>query len=190
MPPRQSRDWAASPYSRLYHSLPGDPKFADIFDNDAALAAYVRMLLVADQSYPHAGQVPAGCRPAAVKLLVSKGIVTMVGKNRFFIVALVKEREARSEQGKRAAQSRWDADAMHQHRLSNASAMPRASNADGMLVRERVRERGARVPVKQVRVNGDTSQTSHRARAPQKIGETTALRNVETIVSQMQAKKS
>lgn len=82
-------------YSRVYWSIVDDPKFAAIYDDDHHLAAWMRLLLVADQSHPASAHVPAGCRRASVRALIDAGLVDMVTGTTYRIHGLDAERSRR-----------------------------------------------------------------------------------------------
>jgi hypothetical protein len=83
-----------APYSRVYWEIVDDPKFATIFDSDANLAAWLRLLLIADQAYPASGAVPANCRKASLVALEEADLITRSG-SRFRLKGLEAERERR-----------------------------------------------------------------------------------------------
>jgi hypothetical protein len=84
-------------YSRVYHSIVDDPKFADIYDDDRRLATWLRLLIVAEQAHPASAYVPAGTNRAAVHALVEAGLVDLGTGSRFRIHGLEAERARRSE---------------------------------------------------------------------------------------------
>jgi len=132
-----------APYSRVYWGIVDDPKFSTIYDDDHHLAAWLRMLVVADQSYPTSAQVPANIRRASVKALSEAHLITVTGR-RFRIVGLDAERERRSESARNAAAWRWQSE-----RSAPASDPHSDRNANGLLgrgrglVREKKGEQGA-----------------------------------------------
>jgi hypothetical protein len=81
-------------YSRVYWSVVDDPKFATIFDSDPCLAAWLRLLLIADQAHPASGHLPSNVRRNAVIELERVGLIDLTG-NRFRIRGLDAERERR-----------------------------------------------------------------------------------------------
>jgi hypothetical protein len=83
-----------APYSRVYWEIADDPKFATVFDSDANLAAWLRLLLIADQAYPSSGAIPANCRKTALRALEEADLITRSG-SRFRIKGLEAERERR-----------------------------------------------------------------------------------------------
>lgn len=84
-------------YSRVYWTIVDDPKFEHVYDDDAALAAWLRLLLIADQSWPASAHLPTNCRPKAVKVLVGAGLVTMMPGGRYRISGLDRERQRRKD---------------------------------------------------------------------------------------------
>jgi hypothetical protein len=106
-----------APYSRVYWQIPDDPKFATVYDDDHALALWLRLLLAADQAHPASAALPVGSRKSAVALLVDANLITVTG-SRFRIVGLDAERGKRTETARNASASRW-------HSNGNASGMPR-----------------------------------------------------------------
>jgi hypothetical protein len=92
-----------APYSRVYWEIADDPKFATVFDSDSNLAAWLRLLLIADQAYPASGNLPTNCKRAAFRALEEAGLITLTG-SRFRISGLEAERERRSRSGPRGPQ--------------------------------------------------------------------------------------
>jgi hypothetical protein len=92
-----------APYSRVYWEIADDPKFATVFDSDANLAAWLRLLLIADQAYPASGNLPTNCKRAAFRALEEAGLITLTG-SRFRISGLEAERQRRSRSGPRGHQ--------------------------------------------------------------------------------------
>ncbi len=95
-----------APYSRIYWTIVDDEKFALIFDNDAHLAAWLRMLLIADQAHPASALVPANARRSSVKALTEAGLIDVTG-TRFRIHGLDAERTRRSGPARASANARW-----------------------------------------------------------------------------------
>lgn len=94
------------PYSRVYWSIIDDPKFAAIYDDDRHLAAWLRLLIAADQTFPASAHIPSGCQRASVKALVDCGLVDVSGR-RYRIHGLDAERAKRTDSARNAAASRW-----------------------------------------------------------------------------------
>jgi hypothetical protein len=114
------------PYVRVYYRVIDDPKFRDVFDDDARLACWLRLLLIADGTYPAPAPIPAGIKRAALAHLVSSGIIDLEPGGRYRVHGMEPERSRRSSQAEMAARKRWDArndaTAMRPHSASNAGA--------------------------------------------------------------------
>jgi hypothetical protein len=98
---------ADKPYSRIYHSIVDDPKFATIYGDDRKLATWLRLLICADQTYPASAPIPAGTNRSALAALVDVGLVDLGTASRYRIHGLASEREMRSESARNAAAVRW-----------------------------------------------------------------------------------
>jgi hypothetical protein len=117
------------PYVRVYQTIVDDPKFALVFDNDHHLATWLRLLMHADASWPHAVPIPASARKSSVQTLVEVGIID-VAAGRYRIHGLDAERQRRSDRGRASAEQRWsarNAGAMRSHSDSNARASSSSS---------------------------------------------------------------
>lgn len=123
------------PYVRVYYRIIDDPKFDGVYDNDAALAAWLRLLLAADAMYPAPATIPRGVKPSALDRLVKAELVDLLPGDRYRLHGLKSERERRQDQARRAARKRWDdaggnADAMPEQSGSNATASAPAMHSD------------------------------------------------------------
>ena len=128
------------PYVRVYYSITDDPKFADVYDDDAALALWLRLLIVADAIHPAAAPLPV-VNPDALAMLVAANLVDLVGTTRYRIHGLVKERERRSSNARASANARWsDATAMRPHSTSDATASERIMRPDATAMRPHSRD--------------------------------------------------
>lgn len=85
------------PYSRIYHSIVDDPKFATVYDDDRRLGTWLRLLIVAEQAYPASAHIPQGTNRAAVLALVDAGLIDLGTGSRYRIHGLDAERTRRSE---------------------------------------------------------------------------------------------
>jgi len=122
------------PYSRVYWEALDDPKFATVWDDDRALAAWLRLLVAADMAWPASASLYHGVNRAALTKLCDVGLVDMQTAGRYRIHGLDKERAARARQASDAAAARWDddepphpagnADGMRPHPVSNPRRMP------------------------------------------------------------------
>lgn len=98
------------PYSRVYHEAIDDPKFGKVWDDDHALAAWLRLLVAADMAWPASATLYHGIRKAALKALTDAGLVDMQTGGRYRIHGLDKERTVRSEAARAAINIRWHGD--------------------------------------------------------------------------------
>jgi hypothetical protein len=103
------------PYVKVYQSIVDDPMFRKVYDDDAALATWLRMLLIADAMYPASAPMP---KPTpAIELLLKVRLIRKCHGNRYTVRGLEAERERRSGNARNAAAVRW-------HSVGNAHAMP------------------------------------------------------------------
>lgn len=117
------------PYARLYMSLRDDDKFVEVYCDDRAFATYCRLLMIAEADWPTSAHLPHGVHRRSLAILERVGLIDLRPGGLFRVSGLDKERERRSAHAKRASNARWNA----------PSIAP--SNAQTMLVQERVRER-------------------------------------------------
>ena len=119
------------PYVRVYYRIIDDPKFESVYDDDAALATWLRLLLAADAMYPAPATIPRSVKALVLKKLAKAELIDLLPGDRYRVHGLGSERERRTEQAKRAAKKRWastdepaDAsdDAMPEQSASNADA--------------------------------------------------------------------
>lgn len=94
-------------YSRVYHSIIDDPKFAGVYDDDRALATWLRLLILADAVWPASASLPRNVSTSALRKLIGVGLVDEVPGHRFRIHGLDTERNRRSEPARKAAAMRW-----------------------------------------------------------------------------------
>ena len=106
---------ANGPYARVYQSIVDDPMFERVFDNDHALAQWLRMLLIADAMWPVSAPMPH--KNPTVRLLIDCGLVIEKPGNRYSLRGLDAERKHRSDAASNAAAMRWQY-------ARNATAMP------------------------------------------------------------------
>lgn len=88
------RDWSESDYSRLYHSILADPKFATVYPDDRAWALYTRLLMAADAAWPTRVALPRSAGKYAIGVLLEAGVIALTG-DLVTIPALAKERAHR-----------------------------------------------------------------------------------------------
>lgn len=96
------------PYSRVYWSVVDDPMFEVIYDDDAAFATWLRLLLLADGTYPAPAPIPGTTRRKPLDKLVEAGLVELMPGRRYRVRGLTAERERRSQTASASARLRWD----------------------------------------------------------------------------------
>lgn len=95
------------PYSRHYHDLIDDLKFADVYPDDHHYACWSRLLMIADQAWPASAHIPITARKASVQKLAAVGLIDLLPDGRFRMHGLQAERERRSSSAAHAATVRW-----------------------------------------------------------------------------------
>lgn len=86
-----------APYSRVYWSIVDDSKFESIYDDDHHLAAWLRLLLIADQAHPASAHLPANVLRRSVRALAEVGLIDISGQ-RYRVHGLDAERSRRASQ--------------------------------------------------------------------------------------------
>ena len=111
---------ADRPFVRIYHSdLIRD--YPTVWDDDAALAAWLRLLVAADGSWPTPAEFPRSVKGRSVEALVKAGLVSVVGTHRYQIKGMDAERSARQDAARNAAAKRWQSGPQSR---GNAEVMP------------------------------------------------------------------
>lgn len=120
-------------YCRVYYAIKDDPKFVSIFDNDAHLATWLRLLIAADAIWPASPDLPAKARKSSVAALVDAELVDIGPGGRYRIHGLDAERGARRDAarvsafGKRTLTERSpNAPRVETHSLTSRSEPSRA----------------------------------------------------------------
>jgi hypothetical protein len=114
-------------YSRVYHEAVDDSKFRDVWGDDACLALWVRLLVMADEAWPASAALPRSVKKRPLGVLAGVRLVLLhPDGDHYRIRGLDAERARRSQLAAHAAQSRWDADS-NADRIAdgNAVSMPR-----------------------------------------------------------------
>jgi len=109
------------PYSRVYWSIVDDPEFEGIFDDDAALALWLRLLLIADGAWPSSANLPRSAKARPLKALTDAGLVRLRPSGRFTIRGMDAERGKRQQSARNAAALRWQSNGTANR---NAETMP------------------------------------------------------------------
>lgn len=96
-------------YVRVYYSILDDPKFEVVYRDDAQLALWLRLLLVADAMYPAPAPIPRSAKVTVLAKLAKVGLIEVLENgDRFRIHGLASERGIRSQYGRIGAASRWN----------------------------------------------------------------------------------
>jgi hypothetical protein len=111
-------------YARFYY-----PEFIRdypaVYRDDAAFAAWMRLLVVAEQMWPLAVELPRSVRPRPLRTLVEAGLVVTDGET-FTLKGLDAERSRRRDSARSAAAVRWDSAS---NATAYADAMPSTSRS-------------------------------------------------------------
>lgn len=125
-------------YVRVYWTIIDDPKFSEVYDDDRALACWLRLLISADQAWPASASVAASVRRPSLDKLVRVGLVDLVAGGRYRIHGLDAERNARQDAARNAAAMRWQStrnagasDTRMPNRAEPSKAEPSRAEDDG-----------------------------------------------------------
>lgn len=83
------------PYSRVYWKFRRE--YPDIYQDDATLGTWLRLLITAEGAYPAPADLPRRIRKSCLDKLVSAGLVTLEPGDTFIVKGLTAERSRRSE---------------------------------------------------------------------------------------------
>ncbi len=109
------------PYVRVYHDdLRRD--YPDVYGNDAALALWLRLLVLADKMWPIQAELPRSVRKRPLDLLVIWGLVAVQPDGTYSVKGYDRERTKRQENARSAAAVRWQSE---RNANASADAMPR-----------------------------------------------------------------
>ncbi len=89
------REWAEAEYSRIYWTVVDDPKFENVFDDDRRWAAYTRLLMAAEATYPSPAPLPRWLADDVLAYLAEVRIIVVIRGSSYRIVGLKTEREGR-----------------------------------------------------------------------------------------------
>ena len=165
---------ADDPYSRLYWRL--SDEFPEVYDDDARLALWTRLLVAADQAWPSAAFLPAFAEDGALHALVDCGLVEVDGK-RYHIRGLDKERKRRRKSARKGAAAKW---ARHN---ADANADADADALAGAVAGVNAHAIGmpSRAEPSQDEPRRDETRQAARAKTSRKKGE---LTHIETVLGQ------
>lgn len=106
--------------------------YPDIYADDAAWAAWSRMLIASEEAWPAMPELPRWLKPRVLRILTDRGLIKVTGST-FILKGWVTDRAKRQKAASNAAAQRWHSD-------GNADAHADAG-ADALLDRERGRKR-------------------------------------------------
>jgi hypothetical protein len=95
----EERPWIDAPYTRVYHTISN--RMGEDWQDDAFLAAWLRLLVLADRLYPTVPPLPRWLDDAILDRLVAAELIRRVGPDGYEVAGLEKERAAQ-RLGKRA----------------------------------------------------------------------------------------
>lgn len=111
-------DASKRPFVRVYYEdLSRD--YPAVYDDDAALAAWLRLLVIVDKMWPIRPELPRSVRPRALALLTESKLVTLVPPHHYRIRGYEAERLVRQEKARDAAAKSWQS---RRNTPSNADA--------------------------------------------------------------------
>jgi hypothetical protein len=103
------------PYVRVYHDdLRRD--YPSVYADDAALATWLRLLVLADKMWPSTPELPRSVRPKALATLTVAGLIVVDGCT-FEVRGYHAERSMRQASARNAAAVRW-----HSGRIADVDA--------------------------------------------------------------------
>lgn len=112
-------------YARFYYDE-FIAEYPDIYADDAAFAAWMRLLTLAEKVWPALPELPRSVRMSALRKLVDAKLVLPVPNHCYRIRGLDAERSRRQGLAKSAADARWSANSSADGNADRtASAMPR-----------------------------------------------------------------
>ena len=102
---------AKDPYVTIERTVVDDERLADIYPDNAAFGAYVKLLIAANAAWPASAELPSWC-PAEVIAMLEKVAVVNVTGDRFRVLEMdskrIANRERASAAGKASGESgRW-----------------------------------------------------------------------------------
>lgn len=109
-------------YVRVYYSIIGDERFANVYHDARTLGTWLQLLLVADAMFPADAPIPAYVHRASFVVLVKAGLIENAPHQHYRVHGLASEREVRSHSARNAAAVRWQSEG---NATASATGMPR-----------------------------------------------------------------
>ena len=97
----------ADTYVQVPHLISSDARFAAIYTDDRALAAWLRLYLTADETWPNPAPLPRSVDEDTIEKMVTAGLVAIEAGDRYTIPGLAEHRQASSDHARVAAWARW-----------------------------------------------------------------------------------
>lgn len=114
--------------------------YPEIYDDDAALAAWLRLLVIQDKMWPEPAELPRSVRARVLAVLTRAKLVAVAANHTFTVRGYIRERTARQATARNAAASRWA------HADAHADADANVGQRESTEYRDRdsLRENGGR----------------------------------------------
>lgn len=93
-------------FTRLYYD-DFIREYPEVYADDAAFAAWVRLLVLAEKMWPATPEIPRSIRPRAMRTLVAAGLVEECGTHSYCVRGFIAERTRRQDSARTAAAERW-----------------------------------------------------------------------------------
>jgi hypothetical protein len=110
-------------YARVYYD-DIQAEFPQVYADDALLATWVRLLVLAEKMWPTLPEIPRSVRIKTYQRLVEAGLVIPSGEHCYRIRGLDAERTRRRDAARIGAAERWDSE---RNAIASAIAMPSTS---------------------------------------------------------------
>ena len=109
-------------FARLYYDQFME-EFGDIYADDAALSAWIRMLVLAEKMWPIHPEVPRAVKQSALRKLIDADLIRVRGET-YSVRGYDAERRQRAKASRIGAAARWSANGNAiSNAISNANAV-------------------------------------------------------------------
>lgn len=135
---------ASRPFVRVYHD-DFMLDYPEVWADDAALATWLRLLVLADKLWPTPPELPRSAKGHGLAILLKAGLVEKASEHAYRIKGYARERQSRQDAARNAAASRW---AMQTHsdghapRTSSTKYRSPKTNTEGLSREKRTGARG------------------------------------------------
>lgn len=97
---------ASRPFARFYYR-DFQRDYPDVYADDAAFAAWMRLLVLAETAWPAPPELPRSLRRKALEVLVSHGLIAIGPRHTYAVRGYQIERSKRQESAQKGATNRW-----------------------------------------------------------------------------------